>query len=218
MENKNQVQLFDRLEKNYAACVTEWSALSPSELIEKAEEISATQLVKKHLLNSVNEEKAAWLLRFEYPLEILRDKWIEENGMEMVHDEAISHALWMVMDCQDTESLYALAAGVEPSADRDKPVTVREFVEKHPGVAFDMMTPGGFAYMSPEEVQLLLSGQSMKGHPGCPEYAVEITAEELLEQEVVHANFSNGAWHMLIDYVHEIEMEPAPLEQGVTMC
>lgn len=99
MENKYQVLLFDRLQENYANFV---SSLSSSDMIEKAEEIYAAQMVKEHLMGSVDEQQAEWLLRFENPLEIMRDKWIEENGMEMVHDEDFSHALWAVMDCQDT--------------------------------------------------------------------------------------------------------------------
>lgn len=216
MENKNQVLLFYRLEKNYSTFVNEWLSLSPSELIKKAEVISATQLVKKNLLKSLNEEKAAWLLRFENPLEILRDKWTEENSMEMVHDEGLSHALWSVMDCQDTESLYALAKGAEPSPDRDRPVTVRAFLEKHHGVAFDMMTPGGYVYLTPEKALPLLGGQSVKGHPGNPEYAVELSAEELLEQEVVNANFSDGVWHLFSNYINEMDQEQTPME-GVTL-
>lgn len=217
MKNKNQVQLFYRLEKNYSAFVSEWLSLSPSELIEKAEEMSATQLVKKNLLKNVTEEKAAWLLRYENPLEILRNKWIEEHGMEKAHDDDLSHAIWAVMDNQDTESLYALAKGVEPSPDRDKPVTVREFLEKHHSVAFDMMTPDGYVFLTPETAQQLLSGQNVKGHPGSPEYAMELPAEELLNQEIVKANYCDGAWHLLSDYIHEMDQEQTPME-GVTLC
>ena len=217
MESKNQGQLFYRLERNYSDFIAEWQALSPSELIKKAEEISATQLVKKNLLNSVTEENAAWLLRFENPLEILRDKWIEENGMEIVHDEELTHAIWAVMDCQDTESLYALAKGVEPPPDMNKPVTVQEFLEKHHDVAFDMMTPAGYVFLSPEKAQLLLQGQSVNGHPGSPEDAIELPAKELLDQEVVNANYSDGVWHLLSDYIHEMDQEQTPME-GVTLC
>lgn len=218
MENKYQVLLFDRLEKNYADFVTGWSALTPSELIEKSEEIYAAQMVKKHLMGNVDEQQAEWFLRFENPLEIMRDKWIEENGIEMVHDEDFTHAVWAVMDCQDTEGLYALAPGVEPTLGRDDPVTVRKFIERHPGVSFDMMTPGGFVYLTPEKAKLLLAGQNVSGHPGDPEYAMEITAEELLNQEVIHANFSDDAWHLLSDDIREIQQELPSMEQGVTMC
>ncbi|WP_051685071.1 hypothetical protein [Clostridium sp. KNHs205] len=219
MENKNQALLFDRIQENYNAFTTEWSGLSPVELIGKAEEIYAVRMTKEHLMGRVDEQQAAWLLRFENPLEIVRDRWIAENGMKMVHDEDFSHVLWAVMDSQDTEKLYALSKGAEPSTNRDRPVTVREFIEKHQGVAYDMMTPGGYVYLTPEKAQLLLVGQSTKGHPGSPEYAVEISAEELLEQEVVNARFSDGAWHLLSDYIHEMDMEQeqTPME-GVTLC
>jgi len=217
MENKNQVLLFDRLQENYAAFAVQWSTMAPAELIDKAEEIYAVQMVKEHLMGSVDEQQAEWFLRFENPLEIMRDKWIEENGMEMVHDDDFTHAVWAVMDCQDTESLYPLAAGVEPTPGRDDPVTVREFIERHPNVSFDMMTPGGFVYLTPEKAKLLLSGQSVKGHPGDPEYAMEITADELLNQEVSDASFLDGAWHLLSDEIREMAQKPPTLDRGVTM-
>lgn len=219
MENNNRVRLINRLEKNYSAFVSDWLSLSSSQLIEKAKEISATQLIRKKLINSIKEEKAAWLLRFENPLEILRDKWIQENGMVMMHNEDFSHALWSVMDGQDTESLYVLAKDMETSPDRDKPLTVRDFIEKHRDVAFKMMTPGGYVYLTLKKAQLLLDGQSVSGHPGNPEYNVELPAEGLLNQEVVNANFCDGAWHLLSDYILEMKMEQeqAPME-GVTLC
>ncbi len=216
MENKHQVLLFDRLQENYADILAEWSVLDPMELIEKAEEIYATGLVKEHLLHYVDEDQSKWFLRFQNPLEIVRDKWIEENGMGRVHDEDFSHAVWMVVDCQDTEGLYALSSDADPAPGRDEPVTVREFIEKHPNVSFGMMTPGGFVYLTPEKAKLLLAGQSVKGHPGSPEYAVEITAEELLNQEVIEANFSGDVWHMLSDVIRE--QKSTSLEQEVAMC
>lgn len=216
MENKHQVLLFDRLRENYADFVAEWSSVSASELIEKAEEIYATRLVKEHLMRHVDEEQAKWFLRFQNPLEIVRDKWIEENGMERVHDEDFSHAVWSIMDYQDTESFYALAPDAEPTPGRDEPVTVREFIERHPNVSFDMMTPYGFVYLTPEKAKLLLSGQNVKGHPGEIEYAMEITSDELLNQEVISANFNGDVWHLLSDEIREQTL-PSP-EQGVTMC
>jgi len=93
---------------------------------------------------------------------------------------------------------------------------VREFIERHPNAAFDMMTPYGFVYLTPEKAKLLLSGQNVKGHPGDIEYAMEITSEELLNQEVIRANFSGDVWHMLSGEIRE--QAPPSLEQGVTMC
>lgn len=50
MENKDQALLFDRLQENYNVFTTEWAALAPEELMEKAEEIYAVQMTKKHLM------------------------------------------------------------------------------------------------------------------------------------------------------------------------
>jgi len=216
MENKYKDLLFDRLRENYADFAAIWSAMSPSEMIGKAEEIYATRLAKEHLRRYVGEEQAAWLLRFQNPLEIVRDKWIEENGMQGVHDEDLSHAVWTVMDCQDTESLYALAPDADPIPGRDEPVIVREFIEWHPNVSFEMMTPCGFVYLTPEKAKVLLSGQNVKGHPGDIEYAMEITAEELLNQEVIRASFSGDVWRVLSGEIRE--QVPPSLEQGVAMC
>ena len=66
----------------------------------------------------------------------------------------------------------------------------------------NMMTPGGFVCLTPEKAALLLSGQSVKGHPGEIEYAMEIPAEELLNQEVLNAGFCDRSWHILSDDVH----------------
>jgi hypothetical protein len=213
------MELSEKLEANYISFMKEWLKLEPMQLIEKAEEIAATKLVYQELKNGgYDAEHLEYLLRFKNPLEVARDKWNEENGSDMVHDEDMSHALWSIADKQDAEQDYELAAEVEPGRNKNQPVTVRDFIEKHPDAAFDVMTPGGYVYLTPEKAQLLLLGQSVKGHPGSPEYAMEIPAEELLGQEVVNSNFADGAWHLLSDNKHEMEQEPSPLEQGVQMC
>lgn len=115
MENSvNQNLLFDKLQKNYDDFADGWNRLNPTELIEKSEEINSTQLVKEHLLYTVTEHNAAYLLKFQNPLELVRDKWMEENGIGVVHDQDISHAVWSVIDFQDSESLYALEEEAEP--------------------------------------------------------------------------------------------------------
>lgn len=218
MENKYKVLLFDKLQENYADFLAEWSALTLEELIEKSEEIYVTKMVKEHLPNYVYEDQAKWLLRFQNPLDIVRDRWMEENGIGTVHDEDISHAVWTAMDHPEyTEMIYDLATDADPCPGQDEPVTVRDFLKQHPNVSFDMMTPGGFVYLTPEKAKLLLSGQSVKGHPGSPEFAVEISAEELLNQEVSNADFSDGAWHLLSDYIRKQEQKQLPFEE-VTMC
>lgn len=98
----------EKLGKNYAHFVTEWLALQPTEFIEKAEEIAATKLMAELLPEAASTDQMEYLLRFSNPLEVVRDKWIEENGSEMVHDDEMSHALWSITDKQDTEQDYEL--------------------------------------------------------------------------------------------------------------
>lgn len=40
-------------------------------------------------------------------------------------------------------------------------MTVREFIIKYPEDTFDMMTPGGFVFLTPEQTKSLLTGRIM---------------------------------------------------------
>jgi len=46
---------------------------------------------------------------------------------------------------------------------------------------------------------------------------MEITADDLLNQEVLNANFSGNEWHMLSNEIQEMTQKPPTLDQGVTM-
>ena len=98
----------EKLGRNYAQFVISWLAMQPTELIEKAEEIAATKLMVELLPETANAEDMEYLLRFTNPLKVVRDKWIEENGSEMVHDDDMTHALWSITDKQDAEQEYEL--------------------------------------------------------------------------------------------------------------
>lgn len=91
-------ELREKLESNYQQFYQEWLALSPKELIERSEEIAATIFIHENVMEEIEPEDAAYLLRFCNPLEVLRDKWIEENGSEMVHDDDLRHALWSISE------------------------------------------------------------------------------------------------------------------------
>lgn len=54
------------------------------------------------------------------------------------------------------------------------------------------------------------------GNPGCSECDIEIAAEELLEQTVANASFSNGEWHLIS--VGDCEQEQSQGGMEVTMC
>lgn len=110
MENKDvKAVLSEKLEANYITLMQEWLKLEPLKFIEQAEEIAATRLVYNELKDGgYSTDYLEYLLRFKNPLEVVRDKWIEENGSEMVHDDELSHALWSIADTQDAEQDYEL--------------------------------------------------------------------------------------------------------------
>lgn len=102
-------------------------------------------------------------------------------------------------------------------------ITVKEFIENNPSANFDMLTPDGYVYLTPENAQTLLSGQSVKGNLGSSEYSFDISADELLNQEICDASFCNGTWYILCNYVDEPKQEQKEqqehlnFEQVVTM-
>ena len=94
---------------------------------------------------------------------------------------------------------------------------VQEMLIKYPQASFDMMTPGGFVFLTPEAARELLSGKSVIGHPGVSESARVVTADELLNQEVFSSEYSNNVWHILSNFP-QVEQESSPPEQGVKLC
>jgi hypothetical protein len=96
-------------------------------------------------------------------------------------------------------------------------VIVQELLIKYPQASFDMMTPGGFVFLTPTAAKELLSGKSVTGHPGVSECARMVTADELLNQEVISSNYSNNVWHILSDFP-QMEQDSASPKQGVKLC
>ncbi|NLO86913.1 MAG: hypothetical protein GX096_16015 [Clostridiales bacterium] len=218
MTEKEMMELLrKKLDRNMALYQREWQQKPASELVEMANEIAAAKFVYGELSgSSYSPEYMEYLLRFENPLEVVKDQWISEQTVDF--SEELNHALWTLWDKGDAESEYAMDPEYAPVSAEEERVTVREFIERHPDATFDMMTPGGYVYLTPETAQLLLSGQSVKGNPGSSEYARDVPAKELLDQEICTADFSKGAWHVLSDHNYEPRQEQTPFEQGVTMC
>lgn len=94
---------------------------------------------------------------------------------------------------------------------------VQEILIKYPQASFGMMAPGGFVFLTPEAAKELLSGKSVTGHPGVSECERIVTADELLNQEVISSNYSDNVWHILSDFL-QMEQESSPPEQGVKLC
>ena len=84
-------------------------------------------------------------------------------------------------------------------------MNVRDFIRKYRGCSFDMMTPGGFVYLTAEQAKELLAGKDVKANPGDPEYAMPLDAELLLSERVLTANWEKDVCHMMTDYMKESE-------------
>ena len=66
----------------------------------------------------------------------------------------------------------------------DREVTVEELLRRclPSGKAFHFMTPGGYVGLTAKEAEKMLAGEmNPKGHPGNPEFAIEMEGRELLE-------------------------------------
>ncbi|MCK9309241.1 MULTISPECIES: DUF3848 domain-containing protein [Clostridia] len=216
-EQEMMTLLRKKLDRGMAQYQKEWQQKPASELVELASEIAAVQFVYQELSDgSYSAEYMEYLLRFENPLEVVADQWISEQTVDF--SEELTHALWTLWDKGESESEYTLDPDYAPVSAEEVRITLREFIEAHPNASFDMMTPGGYVYLTPETAQLLLAGHNVKGNPGSAEFARDVPAEELLEQEICTADFSKGAWRVLSDHNPEPRLEQGPFEQGVTMC
>lgn len=108
-ENEIYQKLSKKLDDNFKGFVQKWLELDPSHLIEKSEEIAATKLVHAELESGVyGTDLLEYLLRFENPLEVVRDQWIDEEYV--AHDNEMTHALWSISDRGDAEQNYGLDA------------------------------------------------------------------------------------------------------------
>lgn len=92
MDNRKILQ--EKLNESYGQLTKQWLASSPNQLIAAAEEIAAAQFLHGNMVNSITEADAAVLLQYDSPLEVIRDKWIEENGSGAVHDDDLAHCVF----------------------------------------------------------------------------------------------------------------------------
>lgn len=82
---------------------------------------------------------------------------------------------------------------------------LRDFIKKYPNDSLDMMTPGGFVFLTPEQAKNLVEGKDIRAHPGNPEYAMAVSIEELLSEPVESARWEKHVCHMVTGY---------PVEEG----
>lgn len=86
-------ELKKKLSESYERLVKQWMASTPAQLVAAAEEIAAAHFIHDSLTDAITEGDAAFLLRYEDPLAVMRDKWIEENGAMMVHNDGLAHCI-----------------------------------------------------------------------------------------------------------------------------
>lgn len=89
---------------------------------------------------------------------------------------------------------------------------VKEFLPKYPNSSFRMMTPGGYVDLTPDQAKGILSGECVKAHPGNPKHAIELDAEELLQESVESVNWENDICYMMTGYLEETEPEKGSKE------
>lgn len=196
-----------RIRENYEDFLKDWLSQEPEELVSYAEEIAATKLLSQSVVEVATAEDMEFLMQFENPLEVIRDGWMNYEQADIT--EELQYALTYA---KTNPSLWEDYAKVITQT--DEPLSVREFLEGHPGETFDMMTPGGYVYLTPQKTERLLAGESVMGNPGCRGFDMEITADELLNQVVANADFQKGVWNLLS--VEAPEQTQAGME--VTMC
>jgi len=97
----------NKLEANYNAYIRQLQTLPADSLIEQAAQIAATKLVFRELCGGgYKSEYMEYLLRFQNPLEVVRDQWLLEQNVPL--DGNMEHVLWALSDKEHAEQDYEL--------------------------------------------------------------------------------------------------------------
>lgn len=100
------------------------------------------------------------------------------GSVNFVDDKGQIHTTW---DNGRTLSIV-------PQIDKFKKVNglqpLFDFIKAHNGYSFDLYTPGGYVYLTPEKAVRLLNGEDVDGHLGDSDSHIKVKASELSEQYV----------------------------------
>jgi molecular chaperone GrpE (heat shock protein) len=100
-------KLREKLEANYRTYIQQLQTKPSADLIEQAAEIAAAKLVFEELCDGgYNLEQKEYLLRFQNPLEVVRDQWLKEQKTAM--EDGIEYVLLKLADIIDIEQNYDL--------------------------------------------------------------------------------------------------------------
>lgn len=111
---KLEKKLQERIEANYRTYILQLQSKPASELIEQAAEIATARLVYEELMEGCNPDYTEYLLRFENPLELVRDNWMDAQNV--AHRDEMEHVLWNITDKGIGEGDYAMDSSYHPAA------------------------------------------------------------------------------------------------------
>lgn len=100
-----------KLEQGMQNYIDHLAGLHSSKILALGDEIAATKFAYDELKGS-SGKFAEYLLRFENPLEVVRDAWLHESNT--THDEEFFHAMWGLMDKGAAEQDYSLDPAYTP--------------------------------------------------------------------------------------------------------
>lgn len=103
---KLQKKLQERIEANYQSYNQQLQNRPASELIGQAAEIAAVKQVYEEIMEGCNPDYAEYLLKFENPLQLVSDQWLEEQNVS--HADEMEHVLWNITDKGLGEGDYAM--------------------------------------------------------------------------------------------------------------
>lgn len=186
-------KLGPEMNESYSQMLHQWHESAPSTMEEQAGWIAAARQIVQSLAGTITETDAAFLLRYDDPLQALTEIWMEEHSVKSFPNDLV-------------RCIRGLSAVIQEETQQ---ITVRDLLTQYPSASFDMMTPGGYVFLTPEQARGLLAGESTFGNPGCSGCDMEIPADELLTQKIQSMNLEKGVWHLLSDYPQ--------IEQGMTM-
>lgn len=133
-------------------------------------EIAVTHRVYSELRQFIlSMEELDYLLKFENPLEVVRDCFLESQKPEQIQQHISDQLERAVVRLSNKQILIHPMRYRKCSSAHTQRAAIRAGVlEGHPGETVDMMTPGGYIYLTPQKTERLLAGESVMGKPRLP--------------------------------------------------